>query len=239
VPTPAAPNSIAVIPVTIFINEWQASNRGTRPDPADNDFDDWFELFNPNDFEVDLSGYTLTDILTSPTMWTIPDGTVIPAHGFLLCWADEETGQNDLQLGLHTNFRLERDGDTLGLFAPDGRLVDSVTFGPQEPDISEGRYPDGSTPPFRAQTTPTPGDPNWVYVPEIKATSVFAAPRRPDDHLVGGAGPRLPGRIPVRLGRRSVVAPGRPADSHRDDAVDHRSIVAGRPPRFYRLTQLP
>ena len=239
VPTPAAPNSIAVIPVTIFINEWQASNRGTRPDPADNDFDDWFELFNPNDFEVDLSGYTLTDILTSPTMWTIPDGTVIPAHGFLLCWADEETGQNDLQLGLHTNFRLERDGDTLGLFAPDGRLVDSVTFGPQEPDISEGRYPDGSTPPFRAQTTPTPGDPNWVYVPEIKATSVFAAP----DGLTitWSVVPGLAYQVEYLsdLGGAQWLPLGGPLTAIETTlSITDPSLLADLQ-RFYRLTQLP
>jgi hypothetical protein len=239
VPTPAAPNTTAVIPITILINEWQASNRSTRPDPADNDFDDWFELYNPNDFEVDLSGYTLTDVLTLPAMWTIPDGTVIPAQGFLLFWADEETGQNDLQLGLHTNFRLEKDGDTIGLFAPDGRRVDSVTFGPQRPDISEGRYPDGAAPPFLAQTTPTPGDPNWVYIPEIKATSVFVSP----DGLTitWSVVPGLAYQVEYQddLSSAQWLPLGGPLT-----AIEATlSIIDSSPltdlQRFYRLTQLP
>jgi len=172
-------------------------------------------------------------------MWTIPNGTVIPAHGFLLVWADEETGQNDLQLGLHTNFRLERDGDTLGLFAPDGRLVDSVTFGPQEPDISEGRYPDGSTPPFRAQTTPTPGDPNWVYVPEIKATSVFAAP----DGLTitWSVVPGLAYQVEYLsdLGGAQWLPLGGPLTAIETTlSITDPSLLADLQ-RFYRLTQLP
>ena len=46
---------------------------------------------------------------------------------------------------LHVSFSLSKGGESIGLFAPDGREIDTVTFGAQTTDISEGRYPDGGT----------------------------------------------------------------------------------------------
>ena len=46
-PTPRATNNPAVPPVTVFINEWMAANTSFLADPADGDYDDWFELYNP------------------------------------------------------------------------------------------------------------------------------------------------------------------------------------------------
>ncbi len=159
-PTPGASNDPSSAPVVIYVNEWMAANRTTVADPADQDTDDWFELHNPSDVAVDLSGYSVTDDLGEPRRWVLPSGTVIPARGHLLIWADDETEQNAFGLGLHASFRLSQEGESLGLFAPDGTQVDAVTLGPQEDDVSEGRYPDGAPPPFIAMTTPTPGGPN-------------------------------------------------------------------------------
>ena len=130
-------------------------------------------MYNPNDFAVDLSGYSLTDDLSDPRQWVMLPGTTISRRGHLLVWADSEPGQNAAGLGLHTNFRLSQDGDSLGLFAPDGTQVDALTFGPQEDDASDGRYPDGAPAPFVSMTTPTPGGPNVVPGPEApEAVSV-------------------------------------------------------------------
>jgi hypothetical protein len=76
------------------INEVMASNTRTLADPADGQFEDWFELHNSGAAPADISGYTLTDSLLDPNKYTIPPGTVIPPGGFLLVWADEETSQN-------------------------------------------------------------------------------------------------------------------------------------------------
>jgi hypothetical protein len=160
--TPGLPNTNAVAPLPVFINEWMARNRATIPDPVDQDFDDWFELYNPGDFTVDLSGYTLTDDLNTPAEWRLPTGTAIPPRGFLLIWADNEIDQNAFNQGLHAGFRLDQGGDTIALFAPNGSLVDAVTFGPQQSDVSQGRYPDGALAAFGAMTTPTPGRPNQM-----------------------------------------------------------------------------
>jgi hypothetical protein len=158
--TPGATNQAQ--PGAIFINEWLAQNQGSLIDPADGDLDDWFELFNPNDFPVDLGGYYLSDTLTNKTQYRIPNGYVVPAHGYLLVWADNETGQNSSnRVDLHANFALSRTGEAIGLFSPDGTLIDGITFGVQTNDISEGRFPDGAANRYY-MTTLTPRAANIV-----------------------------------------------------------------------------
>jgi len=149
-----------------------ARNQSTLPNPLGHHFDDWFELYNPNDGPVDLSGYTLTDDLSRPTQWTVPPATTIPAHGFLLIWADNEPGGTGPDTGFHTNFKLNQDGEAIGLFAPDGTQVDAVTFGPQAPDVSEGRFPDGVAASFVPMHSPTPGAPNVFDSSQPRATSL-------------------------------------------------------------------
>jgi hypothetical protein len=81
------------------------------PIPADGDFDDWFELYNPGSTAVNLAGYFLTDNLTNKFQYLITTNGAhtIPAGGYLLVWADEETGQNVSagvpRTDLHVNFR--------------------------------------------------------------------------------------------------------------------------------------
>lgn len=160
-PTHNAPNNPASIQVSVFINEWLAGN--TRiADPADGDFDDWIELYNAGTNAVDLSGYSLTDALTNATKYVIPSGKIVPAKGYLLVWADEETGQNAFGADVHAGFKLAGSGEQIGLFAPDGSLVDSVTFGAQIDDVSEGRASDGEAPPFVTFTAPSPRAANVV-----------------------------------------------------------------------------
>lgn len=151
--TPGSANDPTRAPARILINEWMASNTSTIQDPDDLDFDDWIELYNAGDEAVDLGGYTLTDDLLSPRKFTFEQGTIIPAKGFLFMWADDERSTNGQ---VHVNFRLSNDGETLGLFAPNGSSIDSVTFGAQQADISEGRTTDGGTE-RSFFTSPTPG----------------------------------------------------------------------------------
>ena len=136
-------------PVTLFINEWLAGNTNTIADPADGQFEDWFELYNPGTNAVDLGGFWLTD---SPgnagNYFQIPTNGqyIIAPGGFLLVWADNEPGQNSAtRPDLHVDFQLSKSGENIALYAPDKRtLVDRVTFAAQIDDISEGRFPDGA-----------------------------------------------------------------------------------------------
>ncbi|HMJ64165.1 MAG TPA: lamin tail domain-containing protein, partial [Candidatus Binatia bacterium] len=180
VTTPGAPNNNTAAPLTIYVNEWMAANTTFLADPADGDFDDWFELYNPNDAPVDLTGYSLSDSLAAgAARWSIPAGTTIPAFGYLLVWADSETGQNATnRIDLHANFRLSQTGEAIGLFAPNGTLVDGVTFGAQTNNISQGRWPNGAANTYH-MPTPTPRAGNVIPNPppaEIRITQAFIDP---------------------------------------------------------------
>lgn len=152
--TPGAPNNGSSGPLTVAINEWMASNTKTIPNPAEtNKFDDWFELYNYGDTTVDLSGCFLAASLTNWSQFEIPAGYTIPPKGYLLVWADKKalTGTEDL----HAGFKLNKGGAAIGLFGADGHTVDYVSFGPQSPDISQGRFPDGA-PALYLMSKPTP-----------------------------------------------------------------------------------
>jgi hypothetical protein len=142
------------------INEWMADNAGFIRDPADNDKEDWFELYNPTASSASLAGWTLTDSLTDPIRFVVPAGYAVPAGGFLLVWADGEPDQNSTNRpDLHVSFKLEKNGESIGLFAPDGTLMDYVVFGAQLANISEGRFPNGAAT-VRQLSLPTPGAAN-------------------------------------------------------------------------------
>jgi hypothetical protein len=162
--TPAARNDNTAPPLRVMINEWMAANTRTLLNTNHNNrFDDWFELYNPSETPADLAGYFLTDNLENKTQFSIPAGYTVPARGFLLVWADgDATLNNPNDPALHANFRLERNGDSIGLFASGGALIDSVMFEPQFDDVSQGRYADG-TASIYFLSTPTPRGPNTAW----------------------------------------------------------------------------
>ena len=146
-------------PEVVRINEVLASNSRFPLDPQGG-ADDWVELYNPDGMAVDVGGCYLTDDLSEPTKWRFPVEapvlTTIPAGGYLLIWADGDLGGR----GLHASFRLNDEGEEIGLFAPDGETpIDSFTFGPQQTYVSYGRYPDGAET-LRLMTIPTPASTN-------------------------------------------------------------------------------
>ncbi len=142
--TPAATNDNSLPPIAVSINEWMAENTGFLLDPGTNKYDDWFELYNPADNPAALAGYYLTDNLNDPLQYQIPAGYSVPAHGFLLVWADGKPAANtNNSPDLHVSFKLDKAGEAIGLFAPDGTAIDALTFGAQTANVSEGRYPDG------------------------------------------------------------------------------------------------
>jgi hypothetical protein len=71
---------------------------------------------------------------------------------------------------LHVPFKLDRTGESIGLYAPNGSLIDSVTFGTQTNNVSQGRYPDGAAE-FRFFTKPTP-DASNVAAFKVEAATI-------------------------------------------------------------------
>jgi hypothetical protein len=142
-------------------------------DPADNDYDDWIELYNPTAAAVDINGWYLSDTATNKLQYHVTTSYILPAFGYRLIWADGETGQNLPTRDLHVSFQLRAAGEDIVLTAPDGTIIDQVTFGQQTNSVSQGRSPDGSGT-ITFQFTPTPGASNYYVVPiisEIMATN--------------------------------------------------------------------
>ncbi len=141
----------------VVLNELMAANSTVLADPQ-GDYDDWIELHNITDQEVDLSGHYLTDEPNNPRKWAFPADTRIPADGYLLVWADENGADTP---GLHASFKLDSSGESVYLIDTDARLnvvLDAVTFGAQETDRSFGRA--GNDSDVWSVMEPTPGASN-------------------------------------------------------------------------------
>ena len=131
-------------PEQVRINEWLADGEVSFES-------DFIELYNSHFSPVDIGGFYLSDNATGdPARHKIRPLTFVPGNGFLVFRAD---GQDDAG---HVNFALSLDGELIGLSAPDLRRVDSVIYGPQTPDVSRGRCPDGSDA-YEYYVLPTPG----------------------------------------------------------------------------------
>ncbi len=151
-------------PVTgIVINEFLASNDSSVTDEY-GDNDDYIELYNTNDYAINIAGMYVSDKLDDPTAWQIPGGspeiTTIPAGGYLVLWADKEMDQGPL----HIDAKLSADGEAFCLvqdLAGTLHWVDSLSFGPQTTDIAYGQLPDGSG--TWAFMPPTPWEPNHAF----------------------------------------------------------------------------
>lgn len=152
--------SSAQNPPKIFINEFLASNLTTNPEMVDfGGFSDWIELYNDEETSINISGMYLSDDFALPMKWQIPIGTIIPAKGFFLIWADDFNDipgkiyirnwwPNHIQFTTqwcHTNFKLGNKNEQIGLFDTAGNIVDTISYHSQITDVSFGRKPNGST----------------------------------------------------------------------------------------------
>lgn len=125
---------------SVVINEFMASN-STSLESSDGGFYDWFELYNPGDEDVDLTGWTVTDDLTVPGKYEL-SGLVVEAGGFEVLYAsdnEEELGDN------HVGFHMNKDGESLAIYRPDGSPADELEYEAQATDLSAARIPDGSS----------------------------------------------------------------------------------------------
>ncbi len=139
----------------VLLNEVVARNNNGPTDEA-GEHEDWIELHNHGQAAMDLSGMWLSDDLNVPQKWEIPAGTSLGAEGTLLIWADNEP----LDGPLHASFKLSFGGEEVALYAADGvTLLDYLSFGAQEADVSTARLGD-SQPLWVTLPTPTPAASN-------------------------------------------------------------------------------
>jgi hypothetical protein len=134
----AAPSGVTA--GDLVINEFMASNDASVADEG-GDFDDWIELYNNTSSPIDLTGYFLSDNPDNLDKYDLPEGTTIIGNGYLIIWADEDGDEQD---GLHANFKLSSGGESVLLMNADTVIIDEVTYGEIETDISYARLPNGT-----------------------------------------------------------------------------------------------
>lgn len=125
---------------SIVINEILPKNSQNGSD-EDGDFDDWIELYNTANEEIDISGYYLTDSKKNPAKWKFPEGTTIGAKGYLIVWADEDSTHVS---GLHTNYKLSADGENVVLLNRDQNVINLVEYPATLIERSYARKPNGT-----------------------------------------------------------------------------------------------
>lgn len=162
----------------VRITEFMAANGdGIRDEDGENS--DWIELFNSGADAVNLQGWSLTDDASKPAKWKFPAVTLLPQN-YLLVWASAKNRTNQAA-PLHTNFKLEKSGEYLGLIFSDGVTVASEfapTFPAQQDDISYGR--DRLDPALTGYfTVPTPGATNQSFGAGFGPEVQFSHPSRP------------------------------------------------------------
>ena len=151
---------------SIYVNEYFKRN-------------DWVELYNTTDDDIDVEGMYLSDNPEKPKKYQItaasPTGggsegaTIIPAHGYLIIWCDKLEPQSQL----HASFKLAAEGGDVLLTAADESWTDRLTYTLMRDDETVGRYPDGNGDVI-TMNVPTIGKPNIAgsYAVSIPQTDV-------------------------------------------------------------------
>lgn len=140
----------------LFINEIVASNSYTYKD-NDGEYSDYIELYNSNNYDINLEGYRLTDSLYEVNKWRFPNIT-ISAHEYLVIFA---SGKNKCKekVKCHVNFKLNSEGETISLIDDTGNIISRVSFDKLKNDNAlsyvNGKY---------IVTKPTPGKENSAEV---------------------------------------------------------------------------
>ena len=122
---------------SIYVNEYYKRN-------------DWIELYNTTDEEIDIEGMYLTDDVDNPTKYKITRGstaanTAIKPHGYIIVWCDK-LQTNSM---LHSSFKLSAEGGTVMLSSQDMTWSDKLIYAAHNGDETVGRYPDGTAPAYR------------------------------------------------------------------------------------------
>jgi hypothetical protein len=178
-PTPGltnAPPAPLATNTALRLNEWLAHTVGAP---------DWFELFNATNLPVDLGGLYLTDdpSTAGQTQFRIAPLSFIGASNWVRFVADGDRDQGRH----HVNFSLDARGETLRLYRTNAAavtLLDSVAFGVQRANVSEGRWPDGSTNVAAFPGSASPGEANYLRVAGVRVNEVLTHAERAQDNAI-------------------------------------------------------
>jgi hypothetical protein len=123
-------------PPKIYVNE--VLSRAVAP------MMDAIEIYNGSETNVDISGWFLTDDPYEPKKYRIPQGTIVPAGGYVVFY---ETNYNGGEGSLNP-FGLGYSGDAVWIFSAASDVLTGYShgfeFGAALPDVSFGRYIDST-----------------------------------------------------------------------------------------------
>ena len=130
---------------SVVINEVNASNSVSVNEYFKKN--DWIELYNTTDKDIDLTGMYLSDDVETPYKYRISNeetliNTIIPANGYCVVWCDELAPVTQL----HAPFKLaNKDNACVILTASDESWSDTLVYCSHNGMESVGRFPDGSS----------------------------------------------------------------------------------------------
>jgi hypothetical protein len=142
----------------VYINEFMPSNGSILFEGMPEDYTpDWIELYNATDTPINLAGWTITDDLEEPERHVLSNLGLEPG-GYLLLFADGDPDEGPE----HLEFKLDADGESVGLYSPDGAPVDRLEYTDMLTDLSVARVPDGGS--LAGTYDSTPGESNPTEV---------------------------------------------------------------------------
>src|SRR4030095_12657618 len=122
----------------VVISEFMADNTRTLFD-EDGDAEDWIEVHNVGTNVVSLENWSLTDSFGTLTKGRFP-ATNRNVGAYLVGFASNKDRHTPGR-PLHTNFRLDPDGEFLALVKPDGTTITTLfapVYPPHVPNVSVG-----------------------------------------------------------------------------------------------------
>jgi hypothetical protein len=127
---------------SVMITEFMADNLTSTVRDSDGERNDWLELQNMTGATISLNGWYLTDNASDLRQWRFPVTAPVvnlAAGARLVVWCSGKNRKaNAAQL--HTNFKLDKDGEYLALVRPDGLTVEH-SYGPKyPPQFINGTY---------------------------------------------------------------------------------------------------
>lgn len=171
--SPGALNERPVIE-NIVINEFLSDNDSDSYDENE-EYDDWIELLNTGDAEINLAGLYISDDFANPGKYRISDNnpelTILSPGDYIVLWADNQSDQGVL----HLNFSLSSKGEEIIISQQINNqfvIIDSCSYLSQLPDISLGRVPDGGDN-WEILYNTTPGTENIYSDPPLIEDVVF------------------------------------------------------------------
>ncbi len=156
-----APTEI-IYPTGVIINEILPNAQGSD---EENEF---IELYNMNNFDVNLSTWEIRDIEGTTTAFIIPDNTIILANKYLVFKRPQ------------TKISLNNTGDTVNLIFPNDKIADSVTF--PKALLNQSYNKNNSN--WSWSTTLTPNFKNIISLLTLPSKNTLSKQEKSDNNII-------------------------------------------------------